>query len=340
MPLLYVFSRATQTPIMAAQAREGARKEGSMRFVTVALGVLVGLSTAAHAAGSSFDIHEERDFITLLEDGVPVLRYVRGEILAPGIPEDRRRSTYIHPLFSLDGTQISDDFPADHHHHRGMNWTWLKVSFDDVTKDLWTLRGIRQRYEGPFRADVSQSAAHLSVRSGWYEDSTGRKILDERVALAVQRSDARGRIMDFELTLSALDTPVSIGVSGRGYSGLGIRFAPREDTTITIPEGILAGDEDKIPHPWADFSARFAGKKSFDGVAILQHPGNPHFPDGWTLRQYGYLSPSFTNAAPDYTIRPGQPLTLRYRVFVHRGLAGRSELARLWRDYEKRSNQK
>lgn len=306
-----------------------------MRVAVVLLVLLGCVLCAAAEADPAFDIRRDGDFITITENGRPVMRYVCGEILAPGIPEDRRRSTYVHPLYALDETTIiSDDFPADHHHHRGMNWTWLKVAFDGVTKDLWTLRGIRQKFEGCYRASVTGGQAKLTVHNGWYEDSTGRKLLDETVSFTVLPSDIRGRIIDFELTLRAVDTAVAIGVSGRGYSGLGIRMAPREDTTIIIPEGFLAGDEDKTPHPWADFSARFGGKDSFDGAAIFQHPDNPHFPDGWCLRQYGYLSPSFTNNAPDYTIEESEPLTLKYRVFVHRGRAGRSELARMAAEYK------
>jgi len=32
-------------------------------------------------------------------------------ILKEGVAEDRRRSSYIHPLYSPDGTLITDDFP-------------------------------------------------------------------------------------------------------------------------------------------------------------------------------------------------------------------------------------
>ena len=34
------------------------------------------------------------------------------------------RANYVHPLMDLDGNAISEDFPADHPHHRGICWAW------------------------------------------------------------------------------------------------------------------------------------------------------------------------------------------------------------------------
>lgn len=41
------------------------------------------------------------------------------------------RSNYIHPLYTLDGTVLTEDFPVDHLHHRGIFWAWHQLYIGD-----------------------------------------------------------------------------------------------------------------------------------------------------------------------------------------------------------------
>ncbi|MCC6484284.1 MAG: PmoA family protein [Armatimonadetes bacterium] len=293
-------------------------------LAVIALGALA--SVPARAAGAFSIERTGKDYLLVSEGRTPVFRYVLGEILAPGMPEDRRRSSYVHPLYALDGvTELTADFPVDHPHHRGLSWMWQQVSFAEspssppVTKDLWTLKGMHQKFSGRYSAQVTDRVATLSVHNGWFDDASGKKIVDEDVKFTVYRAMQARRAIDFELTLSAVDGPVTIATSQTGYSGLGVRFADRTDTALFSADGAVVKDENKISHTWADLSGRFAGKDTLDGVSILQSRRNPYFPDGWCLRYYGYLSPSFTNKTAGYTILPDEPLTLRYRLYVHTG---------------------
>jgi hypothetical protein len=56
-----------------------------------------------------------------------VFVYNYGMQLKPGVPEDRRRACYLHPVWTPGGTIVTDDFPADHYHHRGIFWAWPRV---------------------------------------------------------------------------------------------------------------------------------------------------------------------------------------------------------------------
>lgn len=297
----------------------------------VYLSALLGLACAGASAG--FEVRTDQDeFISVYENGKPVFRYVREEILKEGVPEDRRRGTYLHPLYSLDGIELTEDFPASHPHHRGLSWMWQQVTFDGVTRDLWHVRGLRQRYKIS-QYEKAKSFCRLDVQNSWVEDDSGRKIISEKVTFVIHPADDDGRIIDYCLELSAVDTPVAIHASGAGYSGLTIRFAPREETIITTSKGQIKEDEARKRYAWADISARFSGSSSFDGIAIFDHPSNPRYPSGWTLRNYGLLNPSFTANADAHTIEPGKPLTLNYRVYIHRGKADDMKLHRLFRDY-------
>ena len=82
-----------------------------------------------------------------LWDGAkPLLVYNHGVQSKTGVPADRNRSTYIHPLYGLDGEVLTDDFPRDHYHHRGLFWAWPHVKIGGRELDLWMLKGIEQRF--------------------------------------------------------------------------------------------------------------------------------------------------------------------------------------------------
>ena len=79
----------------------------------------------ADPAPPVFAFTEREDkFLGLIENGLPVLVYNYGIVTHAGVPEDRFRSSYVHPIYGIEGEILTDDFPADHHHHRGLFWAW------------------------------------------------------------------------------------------------------------------------------------------------------------------------------------------------------------------------
>jgi hypothetical protein len=297
------------------------------------MGVCVGyLAAASVSAGSeenpaAFRFEKaEGKYLHLFEGEKPVLTYNYGMLLKEGVPEDRRRSCYIHPVYGLDGEVLTDDFPADHLHHRGLCWVWPRVIVGGKEYDLWDIRGVEQRFERWGGEHVCPKCAVFSAEAGWYVGAN--KIVSEAVCVQVFPASEKGRAIGVALILQATKQPVTI--SGRepvkGYGGFSFRFAPREETVITPPAGKESADTDLKRNPWADLSAKFAGRETFSGVAIFDHNENPGFPNGWTLRHYGFLGVAWPGLE-FHTLKPGEPLTLRYLVYIHRGRAEEGDVA-------------
>src|SRR5215212_2522916 len=61
----------------------------------------------------------------------PVLIYHSELVKRTGAPAVGNRSSYVHPIYALDGEVITDDFPQDHYHHHGMFWGWPHVVIGD-----------------------------------------------------------------------------------------------------------------------------------------------------------------------------------------------------------------
>ncbi len=65
---------------------------------------------------------------------------------------------------------------------------------------------------------------------------------------------------------------------------------------------------------------------------MFDHPGNLNHPTVWHCRNDGWAGASVNAEAP-HTIRPGQPLRLRYRLYLHSGDAIQSGAARRYAEY-------
>ena len=61
---------------------------------------------------AAFSLEDDGKSLTLLDDGKPVFVYNYETVEPPRlVPEQQRRSCYIHPLYGLDGEIMTQDFP-------------------------------------------------------------------------------------------------------------------------------------------------------------------------------------------------------------------------------------
>jgi hypothetical protein len=261
--------------------------------------------------------------VLLREKDSPVLAYNFGVQLPTTVPHDRKRSTYLHPVYDLDGTSLTDDFPEDHYHHRGLSWMWPQVIVAGQRHDLWHLQGVSQKFVEWLAMETGPVCATLGVKNVWLLD--GRTIVDEWVWVRAFRASRLGRVLDISLTWRAVETVTLTGEGTKGYGGLCFRLSPRSDAVITNREGRLTGDSDLQPSMWADQSGLFQESR-WSGVAIFQHRANAGYPAGWCLRHYGFLGVSWPGLER-YALGAGELLTLRFRIWIHRGdvRAGRVE---------------
>ena len=250
--------------------------------------------------------------LELRENGKPALVYNHGMILKDGVAEQYRRSSYLHPLYAPDGTVLTEDFPQDHPHHRGIFWSWPIVRFENQTYDVWALQGMHQRFVRWVARRVLADHAFLAVENGWFVGQ--RKAVKEIVEITVHPSISGRRQFEVKLTFEALDSPVEIsGREIKGYGGFGIRFAPRIETVLKAEAGVEAKDSDMVRHPWVELTGVFEGHHT--GVRVEDDSRNPGSPVGWCLRHYGYLGANFPGLDP-VTLRTGKPMVLVYRVTV------------------------
>ena len=297
-------------------------------------GIFLTTAPRANAAGSFHFTNVTDKSLALFEGDRPVFVYNHGVIHQPaGVPADRARSTYVHPLYGLDGEVLTDDFPKDHYHHRGLFWAWPHVKVGDESHDLWMLKGIEQRFERWTLREATATNAVLAVENGWYVGA--KKVMREQVWFHVAPVTDAGRSIDMELIWKVGDQPITLqGAEGKSYGGLTLRFAPRTNTVITTPLGQGEKDLSITRLPWADFSARFAGREASSGAAIFVAKDHPDYPPEWLTRHYGVLCLGWPGVEAK-TFQPGETFRCQYRIWIHRGAPDVEKVKQAYGAYER-----
>lgn len=306
-----------------------------MKTAVMILGALL-LTTVANA---EFALDNDGSRILVTEDGKPVFAYNYGMVTPPeGIDTRYRRSSYIHPLYDLDGGVISQDFPDDHYHHRGVFWTWPNCTVGDRPMDVWALDGVRPIFDRWITREAGETA-HLAVQNLWRFDEDGATPIREHIDITVRPAEGDTRAIDFVLRFEniAADPVTFLGspVDQKGYGG----FCFRPDKvykpfTFTTAIGVTAEDALSFETPWADVSWQAFTDGPYAGAAIFQHPSNPGYPHkGWIFRHYAFLGASWPHNDP-FTLQPGESFELRYRMLVHRGSADEAKVDEAFAAYQ------
>ena len=274
---------------------------------------------------AEFAIDETGEQLTIQENGKPVLVYNHGIVEPPpGVDADHyRRSGYIHPLYGVDGEVMTDDFPEDHYHHRGLFWTWPETKVGGVKMDVWTLIGARQKFERWLEKGVTADAVTIGVENGWYFDGDPEAKVRETIHFTVHPAEATHRAIDFTLRFTNVcqEDVVFEGAKDKGYGGFSFRpSAANKPFTFDTAKGISPEDALSYETPWASIRWNKDGASETSGVAMFQHPTNPGFPHpGWIFRHYAFLGVCWPHEQT-HVLKPGDHFELKYRLLVHHAL--------------------
>ena len=218
-------------------------------------------------AGTAFRFAPVNDVaLGLWEGDRPVLAYNHGVLLKKGVPANFARSSYVHPLYGLDGEVITDDFPADHFHHRGLFWGWPHVKVGGKEYDNWACGAWPRSSRRWLAREAGPAGAVLGVQNGWYVGN--RRVLDEQVWFRVHPASHGRRAIDVELWLKPLEPVTLSRAEGKSYGGMTLRFAPGDDTQITVPSGRTGDDLYINRQPWTDLTRKWPGRKEPSGSAL------------------------------------------------------------------------
>jgi len=233
------------------------------------------------------------------------------------------RANYCHPVYGLDGQILTEDFPADHLHHRGIFWAWHQVYVGDTPMgDMWACEDFQwDIHTVQVLAPQADSAA---VRADVYWKSSRWKngqepFVEETVTIRVHRAVDETRLIDFDIEILAMKEGVRIGGSNdvKGYGGFSTRIVLPADIQMSDRDGAVTPQNTAVAAgDWMDFSGTFGNTPS--NFAILVHPSHPGHPRKWILRKSGSAQNVAYPGREPIPVPTAKPLIFRYRLVLHR----------------------
>jgi len=286
--------------------------------------------------------------VTLTEKNEHVYVYQRDTIVDESVPESdsrRARAGFIHPLYGLNGEELTDSFPKDHYHHHGIFWAWKTVDIEGQKYEHWEQRSVKTRFVKWLGETTGRSAGSFAVENGWFIGD--KKVMIERVWVRTFVKDEKSRVMDIDLVLIPTDKPVSLqGAGGKSYGGMTMRFKvwPNKgaDVAVTVPHGVrkhvgggLISKEDlsNTRLPYADLTANFNDAPGRSGATLMISPDHPDYPPTWLTRCYGPLCVGWPGVEAQ-TLPAGKPVKLSYRVWIHKNAESPETIAAAYEAYK------
>ncbi len=286
---------------------------------------------AAAPLAAQVKLAQGKDKISVEIDGRPFTEFFYGA---------ETPKPYLHPLRAASGVIVTRFYPmakvagetTDHPHHRGVWFTHGDVN----GVDFWANEPAGDRKNlgrVVLNRIVSVKGGTIVALFDWIGPA-GNKMLAESRTMTFY-SDPRLRTIDFDITLTAVEK-VKFGDTKEGTFGIrvasGLEVPGKGIPTDPLRTGKMIDAEGRESEanvwgkkaPWVDVYGEVEGQKL--GIAILDHPSNPHFPTFWHCRAYGLCAANIFGARDfmndksqdgSVTLAPGEKLRFRYRVVVH-----------------------
>jgi hypothetical protein len=272
-----------------------------------------------------------------------ILRYHHAIVPAPeGQSKLYDRSAFIHPLWSPEGSVLTNIHPPDHYHHVGIWMPWTRTKFEGKEVDFWNLG----QGQGTVRFNKFLSTSSGIIFGGFQAEhehvalktDAGEKVILKEIweVHAYNSIGGPGWLWDFVSTQRCVaDSPLLL--EEYRYGGFGFRATADwkgETAAYLTSEGKTRKDGHATRARWCDTSGVTDGK--WKGVTFFSHPDNFRHPEPMRIWP-GFEQEVFFNWAPvqagDFEMKPGEDHVFRYRQYVHEGEIDIERTEQVWNDY-------
>jgi hypothetical protein len=254
------------------------------------------------------------------------------------------RADYVHPLYGLDGFVLTEDFPKDHLHHRGIFWAWHQVIIGDLQiGDAWECKDFEWDVVEFDVEDDGDAFAGLETKTYWQSplwlDGEGKMkpFVEEKANIRIYPKTKNYRIIDFEIALLALEPDLKIAGSNdeKGYGGFSVRMLMPEDITFISENGPVNPTTNQLSAgPWINVSGTLTSGGGKAGIVMICNSANPVYPDPWILRASGSMqNPAYPGRQP-VGIAQSEPTVLKYRLIIYKGEISKDQIDDLSKSFK------
>jgi hypothetical protein len=270
--------------------------------------------------GQKFSYKSTNEGVMIKENGENVLFYQKKTKSQEGkFP----RANYVHPLYGLDGEILTEDFPADHLHHRGIFWAWHQILLNNQKiADAWDCKNIVWKVRNT-NYTIDNQSFRLDTEVKWQipknDSAKALDIIQENTQIIVHAKQKNYRIIDFVIVLKPLVYTLSIGGSEdhKGYGGFSLRLKLPENIEF-IADNQLITPQDTAVYlgNYLTFQGDFSPQKT-SYITLFCHPVYPLNSQAWILRKKGSMQNAVYPGSQAIPLLPKDKIELRYRLLIH-----------------------
>ena len=269
-----------------------------------------------------------QDQISFQRDGIELARYYHAT---------NQFRPFIYPVIGPSGRSLTRlGHPHDPQGHKHHNSVWIShqsVNGVNFWEDDRAGRIVHQRIE---KLEDGQDEAFAVVYNAWR--TTNQILLYERRQITVRTLPREEWALILDVNLEAPGSePVILGETAFGI--IGVRMA--RSIGVADGGGQIRNSEGHIneaaafrkPAKWVDYSGNIL-TGVLEGITLLDHPANFNHPAPFHVRNDGWMGACLTFQG-SRRIDPGNPLALRYGLYVHAGRPSPAQIQQLYEDFAK-----
>ncbi|MFO8000334.1 MAG: DUF6807 family protein [Marinilabilia sp.] len=285
--------------------------------------IFISFILSIPALAQQINISENEEGLQVTENGKKVFFYQKASQDHEG---EYERCHYIHPLRGLEDGIITEDFPDDHLHHRGIFWAWHQVWINDQRiGDPWEIKDFDQEVVDLDVMNADDGKGRIETRVHWksplWEDGK-EPYLKESTTITVHPESGNHRRIDFTIRLRATVDNLTIGGSEneKGYGGFSVRMVLPDDVRFSGPEGKVKPQNTPVPSPgYINIAGSLENESTNSGILIIDSPENPDYPQDWILRKKHSMQNAVFPGQDPYPVSKSDPLKLKYSLIIYSG---------------------
>ncbi len=260
----------------------------------------------------------------------------------------------LYPIIGPTGKPVTRSYPftppgetKDHPHHQSFWFThgavngvdFWRTNVNDDKGDT-VPRIVHREFA---KTGVENGLGRIVTRNDWMNGD--KKVCTDKRDMSFGSSSDGNRWIDSAITITAPDGDVTFGDTKEGAFALRVVDSMRVDAKtgghIVNSEGQTNEVAWGMPARWVDYTGLVDGETV--GITMMSHPQSFRPKPRWHVRTYGLFAanpfgqkefPHPEAAVQEaVTIKAGDSLTLKYRVWIHRGNTDVPAIEKVFADY-------
>ncbi len=292
--------------------------------------------TARPAAAPAASLTADPAGLTTYQLGPQIWVRLDNRLLTCYRAHPTQKYPYLYPVSGpVSGLPLTSETTLPYPHHRSLFFGCDRVNGGNYWQEDFEKGQIVSA--GPRLGASGKDHVEILDECEWRKPGAAAVMKDRR-RIVIRVRNPRLWHIDWEIAWQAVTDVVIQKTNHSLFSArAALDLAPTGGGRLVNAEGD-SGEKATFgkKSAWCDFSGKrtAAAGEPVEGIALMDHPGNPWAPTPWFTRDYGFMSPTPLNFIEGpWTLAAGKSVTLRYRVVAHAGSAAEAGLAELWREW-------